>query len=260
MDAWLLSYQEFKGFFLIFIRVSVILFMLPFFNARAIPVLSKAGLAFLMTIILVPVVDSDLIASPENLWGLAQIVLSEFAIGMILGLMTNFFFEGVRIMGQLVGFQTGFAITNVLDPQRAIQVSILSNTAYLLAVVLFLLLNGHHILIDAIRESFDIIKIGSIQINTQLFQKIIEMSGSMFIIGIKIGSPAIAALLFTKVAFGLVTKMIPQMNIMIVAFPVQIFIGLLFFGVSLNLLLGFTENYLSGLRSLLLGAMTWIRV
>ena len=62
-------------------------------------------------------------------------------------------------MGQMVGFQTGFAITNVIDPQSGVQVSILANTAYLVAIILFLLLNGHHILLNAIRNSFDIINV-----------------------------------------------------------------------------------------------------
>ena len=84
--------------------------------------------------------------------------------------------------------------------------------------------------------------------------------GDMFVIAIKIGAPAIAALLFTKVAFGLITKFIPQMNIMIVAFPVQIVIGLLFFGISLNVLLGFMERYLQGLGPLLMDTMNWLRV
>ena len=73
------------------------------------------------------------------------------------------------------------------------------------------------------------------------------------------GAPAIAALLFTKVAFALVTKLIPQMNIMIVAFPVQIVIGLIFFGLTLNILLRFVENYLGGLDVLLINTMRGLK-
>ena len=79
-------------------------------------------------------------------------------------------------------------------------------------------------------------------------------------IAIKIGAPAIAALLFTKVAFGLITKLIPQMNIMIVAFPVQIVVGLIFFGISLSVLLGSVEKYLGGLGPVLTNIMSWLKV
>jgi flagellar biosynthetic protein FliR len=255
-----LSYEEFKVFFLILIRVSVILFMFPFFSSRVIPVLTKAGLALIITVILYPVIDTAPGAFPTTLWGMARMVLSELIVGMILGLLVQMFFEGVRIMGQTVGFQTGFAITNILDPQSGMQVSILSNMAYLAAMVLFLLLNGHHILLGALRESFETITVGSLNLNKQIFQRVIATSGDMFVIAIKIGAPAIAALLFTKVAFGLITKLMPQMNIMIVAFPVQIVVGLLFFGVCLSVLLGSMEKYVGGLGPVLTNTMSWLKV
>jgi hypothetical protein len=130
MEILPVPYQEFKSFFLIFIRVSVILFMFPFFNARIIPVLSKIGLTLIITVILFPVIDNKMVVSPDTLWGMAQLIIAEVMIGMILGLLVRMFFEGIKIMGQLVGFQTGFAIVNILDPQSGSQVSILSNMAY----------------------------------------------------------------------------------------------------------------------------------
>jgi flagellar biosynthetic protein FliR len=260
VEIFSLSYDEFKTFFLILTRVSVILFLFPFFSSRVIPVFTKAGLALVITVILCPVIDTLPGDFPTTAWGMARMVLSELIVGMILGLLVQMFFEGIKIMGQLVGFQTGFAITNILDPQSGMQVSILSNMAYLVAMVLFLLLNGHHILLGAMRESFQIIEVGSLNLNRQIFQRVMASSADMFVIAIKIGAPAIAALLFTKVAFGLITKLMPQMNIMIVAFPVQIVVGLLFFGVCLSVLLGSMEKYLGGLGPVLTNTMLWLKV
>jgi len=260
MDILTIPYQEYKAFFLVLIRVSAILVMFPFFSARVIPTLIKAGLALMITIVLFPVINNQMVAFPGTLLGVAQLILAELIIGMTLGLMVQIFFEGVRMMGQMVGFQTGFAITNVLDPQSGMQVSIFANTAYLLAIVLFLLLNGHHILLNAVKSSFDIINVGSFGLNVGMLKKMTKISGDMFIIAVKIGAPPIAALLFTNVAFGLITKLMPQMNIMIVAFPVQICIGLFFFGISLNVLLGFMKSYVEGLGPLLINSMNWFKV
>jgi len=260
MNLLPISYPEFKSFFLILIRVSVLLFMFPIFSSRLIPVLAKAGLAFIITIVLFPVINSKMVEFPDTLWGMGQLIISEFIIGMILALLVQLFFEAIAMMGQLVGFQTGFAIVNILDPQSGMQVSILSNMAYFMAMALFLILNGHHILLSAMKESFEIINVGSLSLNGQIFQKIIDSSADMFVIAIKIGAPAIAVLLFTSVAFGLITKLMPQMNIMIVAFPVKIVIGLVFFGISLNVLLRFMERYLEGLSSLLINAMSCLKV
>lgn len=254
-----IQYQEFKAFFLILIRVSVILLMFPFFSSRIIPVLVKAGLVLIITIVLFSVIDNKELQFPDTLCGMVQMITAELIIGMILGLLVRMLFEGIRMMGQLVGFQTGFAITNILDPQSGMQVSILSNMAYLVAMVIFLILNGHHILLNAIRESFEIINVGALSLDRRIFQEIINASGDMFVIAIKIGAPAIAALLFTKVVFGLITKLIPQMNIMIVAFPVQIIIGLIFFGVCLNVILRFMERYLGDLGSLLINTMNCLK-
>jgi flagellar biosynthetic protein FliR len=260
MDILAISYQEYKAFFLVLIRVSAILVMFPFFNSRVIPTLIKAGLALMITIVLFPVINTKIVEFPGTLLGMVQLILAEVIIGMTLGILVQIFFEGVRMMGQMVGFQTGFAITNVLDPQSGIQVSIFANMAYLVAIVLFLLLNGHHILLNAVRDSFDIINVGSLSLNVGMLKKMIKISGDMFVIAVKIGAPPIAALLFTNVAFGLITKLMPQMNIMIVAFPVQICIGLFFFGISLNVLLGFMKSYVEGLGPLLINSMNWFEV
>jgi len=259
VDIVTLSYQDYKAFLLVLIRVSTILFMLPFFNAKVIPLLCKAGLALMITIILLPVLNNELVEFPATAIGMLQLVVAELIIGMILGLLVLIFFEGVKMMGQLVGFQTGFAITNIIDPQSGVQVSIFSNLAYFVALVIFLLLNGHHILLNAVRESFGIIPVGSLGLNGKMLTKMIPLYGDMFLIAVKVGAPAIVALLFTKVAFGLITKLIPQMNIMIVAFPIEIVVGLFFFGISLNVLLGFLQQYLGGLGALLVNTMTWLK-
>jgi len=251
-------YQDFNHLLLIFIRVGVILFLLPFFNSRKIQVMSKVGMSLIITILLYPVIDVRTTAMPATTLGIAQLIAGELIIGMILGLMVQVFFEGVKIMGEMVGFQTGLSVANIIDPQSGTQIPVFSNMAYLLATILFLLLNGHHILLNALRGSFEIIQVGSLSLNPLFMPKMISHVGQMFIIGIKIGAPAIAALLFTKIVFGLITKFIPQMNIMIVAFPAQIAIGLLFFGLSLRLLLMFIEKYVEHLETIMITTLKWI--
>ncbi len=259
MEILPLTYHEFKTFFLIFIRVSVFMFMFPFFSARVIPVFSKAGFSLIVSIILFPVIETGTGCFPDTALGMGRLVISEIIAGMILGLLVEMFFEAVRIMGNFVGFQTGFALANVLDPQSGTEISIISNMAYFVAVVLFLLLNGHHIVLGAMKDSFELIKVGTLSLNRQLFQEILGLSADMFVIAVKIASPAMAALLFTKVAFGVIVKFMPQMNIMIVAFPVQIVIGLVFFGISLNVLLILMEGYIGRLDSLLINTMSLLR-
>lgn len=255
-----IPFPELKTFFLVLIRISIILFMLPIFNARVLPGLAKAGLAFIISLILLPVLRNSIGPFPETMFGIVHLVLAELIVGLILGLLVRTFFEAVRMMGHMVGFQTGFAITNVIDPHSGHRVSIFSNMAHFVALILFLLLNGHHILLSAIKESFEILPVGELDLKIGMLNKMIPILGSIFVIAVKIGAPAIVALLFTKVAFGLITRFIPQMNIMIVAFPVQIVVGLFFFGICLNFVLGYMGQYLEDLHPLLINVMTRLKV
>jgi len=247
--------QTIERFFLVLMRISILIFMLPFFNSRIFPPLIKIGLSFFLSITLFPVITMTMTGFPETILELAGLVAFEFTIGLILGLLVQVVFDGIRLMGHVVGFETGFAIANVFDPQSGAQISLLANFSYFTAMALFLLINGHHVLIYAMKESFDIIPMGALAMDSRILGQMLSISGNMFLIAVKIGAPAIAALLLIKVGFGLITKLIPQMNIMIVGFPVQICVGLFFFGICLHVLLGFMETYAKELGPFLMNTM-----
>jgi flagellar biosynthetic protein FliR len=249
------NFDTIEGFFLVLTRLSVMVFMLPFFNTRVFPALVKAGLSLVLAIILFPVLSMGNSTFPGSLTAFAGLMAVELIVGMTLGLMVMAVFEGVRLMGQVVGFETGFAIANVFDPQSGAQISLLANFAFFVSMTLFLLFNGHHVLIQAMKESFELLPVGSMTMNPALVGQMLAVTSDIFVIALKIGAPAIAALFLTKVAFGLVTKLIPQMNIMIVAFPVQIAVGLFFFSICLTVLLHFMETHVEQLGAFLVGIM-----
>ena len=251
MDILTLSPEQFKSFVLILIRISVVLFMFPIIGGGIWPNLVKAGLALMISIVLFPVVRPDPTLFPETILGGARLILSELILGLIIGLTVRLFFTAVQLAGQLVGFQMGFAIANVLDPESGAQVPMLAQMGYWVACLIFLLLNGHHVLIRTLADSFAIVKVGSLVLSDGLFHKMLEVSGDMFTMAVKLGAPAIAALLMTSAAFGILAKVVPQMNILIAAFPVKIVVGLFFFGVCLEGLLYFMRQYVTGFEGML---------
>jgi flagellar biosynthesis protein FliR len=259
LEAFPWPWREVEVLLLILVRVGMVLFLFPFFSSRLIPLPCKAGLCVLLTVLFFPVVDLGSARLPASGPGVFQLLIAEFVVGMILGLMVQVFFEAVRMMGQMVGFQTGFAITNILDPQSGIQVSILSNMAYLVALMLFLSLDGHHLFLRALRDSYDILPVGALALKDEPLAELVGKLGDMFVLAIKMGAPAIVGLLFMKAAMGLVTKAIPQMNVMIVAFPLQIVVGLFLFGISLRVVLMLTDQYLATLSPLLLNTLAWMK-
>ncbi|CAN2041455.1 Flagellar biosynthetic protein FliR [Candidatus Magnetomoraceae bacterium gMMP-15] len=245
MDILSLSIDTFKSFILVLLRVSIILFMFPIFGAERIPTVVKAGLSMVTAIVLLPVVLPDPQLFPEDVWNGAYLVISELILAVILRLSIDLFFASIQMAGQLVGFQMGFAIATVFDPNSGVQSSLISQIGYWAALMAFLLLNGHHLVLIALKDSFSIIKLGTFSLQNNLFHIIMNEAANLFVMAIKLGAPAIAALIFVDVAFGLIAKVSPQMNILIVALPLKIGVGLFFFCICLNLILYFTKHYLS---------------
>ncbi len=243
--------DEVRVFTLILIRISIILFLFPVYGSPMFPALAKAGLALLMTFILYPVVDVTPSHFPVTFVEAGVLMVSEFIIGMIIGLTIRFFFASVQMAGQVIGFQMGFSMINVVDPQSGDNVSIMEQIGYWVAILLFLQFNGHHFVITALVESFKVIKPGVFYLRPEFVKHFLILSKDIFIVGLKIGAPVIAALLCTSACFGICAKFVPQMNIMIVAFPLKIVIGLAMMGICLQMIVIAMKHYLSTYGTLL---------
>ncbi|RKY89480.1 flagellar type III secretion system protein FliR [candidate division KSB1 bacterium] len=230
-----LSFHQFIVFFLGFVRIATILCTVPVFGFNAVPNAVKAGLAFLVSLVMYPIIDAGNFRIPIQLWPFIFLVLKEVTVGLIIGLSTAFLFVGIQMAGQLVGLDMGFGIVNVLDPLTGEQVSIMGQFQYVLALIIFLLMDGHHFFLQAIKASYDVIPVGGVVFSKMISGKIVEMSGKIFIIALKIGGPALAALFLTDFVMGIVARTVPQMNIFIVGFPLKISVGLLIVGLSLPL-------------------------
>jgi len=244
MEILGLSVDMFKSFLLVLLRVSVILFMMPIFGAKKLPNVIKAGLALSISLAILPVVLPNPDIFPETVWQFAFIVLCEFIVGVILGMIVNVFFMGIQMAGQMAGLQMGFAIATIFDPNSGIQSSMVSQLGYWVALIVFLMLDGHHLLILSIKNSFEIIQFGQVSLQKELYHPVLTLASQLFVLAVKVGAPTIAALMFVDVGFGLTAKVSPQMNILIVALPLKIAVGLIFFGTSLQLILVYLKDYL----------------
>ncbi|WDP87282.1 MAG: flagellar biosynthetic protein FliR [Desulfobacter sp.] len=244
--------ERFRIFMLVLMRISVFLFMFPLFSSNVFPNPLKLGLALVLSLLFYAVVPVDLERFPMDIISTGLLIAAEFAIGMTLALCLRAFFGAVQLAGQVIGFQIGFAMINVLDPQTGANVSIMDQIGYWVCVVVFMVLNGHHIVIMSMIDSFELVHMGFFMLHPALLEKVLEVGGNLFLLSIKIGAPVIAALTFVNVGFGLISKFSPQMNVMIVAFPVKIVVGLLFFGVTLEIIGLMTREYLEPFRKLML--------
>ncbi len=258
MDIINFSAGEYKVFILILIRISVILFLFPLFGSPVVPVLIKTGLAIVIAMILYPVLTVDPSLFPVHTINFVPLVVAEIMIGMALSYSIHVFFGAVQFAGNIIGFQMGFSMINVVDPQSGTSISVMSQIGYLVVLLIFILLNGHHIILSAIVDSFRIINIGDIYLRTGLLDQLRLMVTGLFVLGLKIAAPAMATLLFTSAAFGICAKFVPQMPVLIVAFPVKIAVGLIMFGSTLQISGIMLQNYLGTFKTILSSILVWM--
>jgi flagellar biosynthesis protein FliR len=246
---------QLRTYMLVLLRVSIFLLMFPIFSSGVFPATLKMGLAMVISLLFYSVVPVDLTRFPMDAISTGLLILAEAMVGLTLGLCLRIFFGSVQLAGQVIGFQMGFAMINVVDPQSGANVSIMDQLGYWVCVVVFLMLNGHHIIITALINSFELVPVGVFMMQKIILVKLLDLAGGLFLLAVKIGAPVIAALFFVSVGFGLVSKFAPQMNVMIVAFPLKIVAGLFLFGLTLEIIVLVTREYVEGFKGLLMALL-----
>jgi len=242
-------------FILIFIRVASMLFAMPLFEAKVIANKFKIGLAFFISLILVHVISFN-IPNINNAWSLLVGIVHEFMIGFIIGLIAKLIFTAIEIAGEIIGFQMGFGIINVIDPQTSSHVPVVGQFQSILATLIFLSINAHYYFIAAIAQSFKIISPMQPILSNALLIDFIKFSSSIFTLAIKIGAPVLLTLLITNIAMNILSKTIPQMNILIVGFPLTIAGGLLMLGISLPFFAYIMQRIFTGLEGDIINILT----
>ena len=236
------SLLQFQALVLILMRVSPILFMMPVFSSRSLPNLLKAGLTLTVSLILLPLVQLDPRLLPSEPIQFGLLMAAELMIGLILGLSVKIIFTGIQMSGELAGFQMGLSLASVMDPQSEVNAPILSQFLYLVSLVVFLAVDGHHWFFRALYQSFLLLAPGEIHLQEGLYRHFLGLLTSLFVVAIKIAAPVMAVLIFTQIGLGILAKAVPQINILITSFPLTLGIGLLFLALSIELILPTLKN------------------
>jgi flagellar biosynthetic protein FliR len=249
MSLPFLSSEHVEAFILVFLRVGAIIFTIPVISDTSVPLRIKAAMTILISLIIFPLVLPK-IPEPANYQVLILMyrMAGEVMIGLIIGFSARFVFAGIQMAGEMIGFQMGLSMANVIDPMTNQQVSTIAELQYLMAMLVFLIVDAHHIFFSAIIQSYSIVSPLTFHFSGQLMQTIFGFTQEMFVIAIKLGAPLMAVMLFTNVGLGIIARTVPQMNIFIVGFPLQIGIGLIFMGLTAPLLVKMTQTLFAGLE------------
>jgi flagellar biosynthesis protein FliR len=227
------SLEQMQGFFWVLVRVSILFFLMPLFGARGVPALWKAGLSMTIAIVLTPVVPPPQ-NLPETMPEVIIGVSAEVVMGLILAITIKMFFTTVQMAGQFMSFQMGFAMARAMDPQTGNQGTVLTQFMYLFIILIFFSIDGHHIFIRALAASFQIVPPNSFSFDPSISDALIRISGNMFLIGVKIAAPIMVAIFLSNLCLGIIARTVPQVNILMVGFPINLSIGLILVSVILR--------------------------
>ncbi len=228
-----ISFHEVIVFFIILVRVSTIVVTVPILGYQAIPTQVKAGLSLLLSLLLYPVIDQGNLRIPLELLPFMVMVANEVLIGLIIGFVMGIIFSGIRLAGAIIGMDMGFGIVNVIDPQTGVQVSIIGQFKYIVALLLFLTMDGHHFILRILKLSYEAVPMTGDNFSPAAVSEIVRMSGQIFTVALQVSAAALASLFIATVLMGIIARLVPQMNIFIVGFPLKISVGLIMLFVSL---------------------------
>ncbi len=225
----------FQNWLIVVMRVAPVIFMMPVFHSRNIPVRVKAGMTLLISLALLPTVHYEMKAFPSEPLGFIFFAAGEIMIGFLLGLTIRLVFAGVQLAGEIVGFQMGFGMARVMDPNSSSESTVITEFYYIVALLLFLAIDGHHWFFRSLAESFRHLRPGEFPLNPGLVELFLTLSGRVFTLAVKIAAPILAVLLLIKVALGISARMAPQVNLLMTSFPLTIGCGLVFISLSLDI-------------------------
>lgn len=231
-----LNVPAIASFLLSLIRISLLVFLLPFYGGENVPATAKAALCLVITLAVWPHLSFPGAAFPDHPLALALLVAGELLIGLMLGLFMQIIFAGIQTGGQMMGFQMGFSMSTVIDPQSGGQLTTTAHLLYMVALVSFLTLDGHLYLLQALASSFAIMPPGAFFARSVLFTDLITLSARMFILAVKVAGPILASLFLIEVALALMARAAPQMNLLIIGMPIKIAVGFFFMFIVFSLL------------------------
>lgn len=235
-----------------FLRVSALLLSAPIFGANSLTVRGRVLLAVMIAALIVPTLPAPPRVDPLSALGVV-LGMREVGVGLAMGFVMQLVFGAVVVAGHSVATTMGLGFAMSVDPQNGVQVPVVSQFNVVLATLLFLAIDGHLMLVAALANSFSVFPIGSGADAVNVFGAVVALGSALFASALLLALPTLTAILLINVAFGVVTRAAPQLNIFAVGFPVTILAGFLFMMLSLPAFVSALQRFLEqGLEQTLL--------
>jgi flagellar biosynthetic protein FliR len=219
LESFLLT--QFGTFVLVLARVGALIATAPIFGSRAAPMQARAILAIAMSLMVTPLQSSQAPVNMSNMLAFSKFLLSEALLGMLLGLGVLIILSGVQVTGYIVSQLGGTALAEGADPMTDENSSVYAQFFYFITLAMFVLLDGHRLLTEAVLDTYVWLPPGKGAIGPSYVEALTTLLSQSFMLAIRAAAPAMAALLLATLVLGLIGRTLPQINILVVGFSVN---------------------------------------
>lgn len=232
------SEPEMMAFVLVLLRLSTFVVAWPIFGVESVPSSVKILFALMLSILVFPVVDwhgaADAIKSNNLIW----LGVREAFIGILFGYIARMFLMATRVAGELVSLAMGLSGAQLYNPAMGGMSSPMDQFLFALTGLFFLSINGHHLFLMGIVDTFRVIPLGPELLSVKPLLSIGEMVQDIIVIGIKISAPVMMAVLVVNIVMGVLGKTVPQINVLITSLAVNVMCGMVILIIALPLMVG----------------------
>ncbi len=227
---------QWPNFLLVVLRAGCLLVFWPVWDSRIIPGQVRLFSLLVISLALTPVAAPFLPPFPASWSEVLGLVLQEFLLGLSLGLLGRFLLAGAQMAGHLLSVQMGFGLVTLIDPQSRDQTTVIADLFLALATLVFLAIDGHHFLLRLLVLSFQEAPMGRpFALPQKLLLDLPGFGALMYKLAVMLVAPVLAALFLAQVAMGLLARAVPQIQVMILSFPLTIALGLLILSFTLTM-------------------------
>lgn len=218
LTAWIGAY------FWPFLRIGAMLMVAPVFGARMVPKRLRLGLGLALAVMVAPLLPAMPVVDALSPQGVL-IELNQLVIGLAMGFVLQLVFGALVTAGQTVAMSMGLGFASLVDPQNGIQVPVVSQFYLITSTLLFLVFNGHLLLIQMVVDSFHTLPVGTTGLPREAIYDLVTWATQMFSGALMVALPAVTSIMLVNMALGVMTRAAPQMNIFSVGFPITLLGG-----------------------------------
>ena len=208
-----------------FLRASAMFYAAPVFSARALPTPLRVLLAASVSLLVVPFLPEVAAFEPLSLEGLLRMA-QEVLLGAMMGFAIAMAFSVLTQAGENIALGMGLGFASINDPNNGLSVPIVSQFYGIVGTLLFLVLGGHGLVIEALQASFQRLPVGFDGLEPKAYGQLVWGGAEMYGFAVLLALPAVASLLLVNLAFGVITRTAPQLNLFAIGFPIMILVGL----------------------------------